>query len=143
MCTVINVRKIMRQPLSPKSAQQGVVLIEAMLAILLFSIGVLAIVGLQAAMIKNTADSKFRAEASYIAQKRVGQMWADPTNAISYVETNFDISGLLPEGKRSVVNTSGNQYQVTVTWKQPGSAAMTHNFTTTIVITETNSPPPL
>ena len=56
---------------SVRKSQQGVVLIEAMIAILLFSLGVLAIVGLQAAMIKNVDDSKYRTEASYIAQKRI------------------------------------------------------------------------
>ena len=34
-----------------KSAQHGIILIEAMIAILIFSIGVLGIVGLQAAML--------------------------------------------------------------------------------------------
>ena len=118
-----------------KSAQQGVVLIEAMIAILLFSIGVLAIVGLQAVMIKNTADSKYRAEASYIAQKRIGQMWADPVNIATYVETNFDISAVLPGGTRTVALTAAGQYQVTVTWLQPGAGETTHNFTTTVFIT--------
>ena len=83
-------------------AQKGVVLIEAMIAILLFSIGVLAIVGLQAAMIKNADDSKYRAEAGYIAQKRIAQMWADPANVATYVETNTDISQILPGGTRTV-----------------------------------------
>ena len=41
----------MHQTSPHKSAQQGVVLIEAMIAILIFSMGVLAIVGLQATML--------------------------------------------------------------------------------------------
>jgi type IV pilus assembly protein PilV len=122
----------MRKPPSLKSAQQGIVLIEAMLAIVIFSIGVLAIVGLQAAMIKNTADSKYRAEASYIAQKKIGEMWTNPGG--THVETDTDISGLLPGGKRTVVLTTGDQYQVTVTWLQPGPNPTTHNYTTTVVI---------
>ena len=116
------------------SAQRGVVLIEAMIAILLFSIGVLAIIGLQATMIKNTADSKYRAEASYIAQKRIGQMWADPANLATYVEANTDISSALPGGTRTVALTAAGQYQVTVTWLQPGAGETTHNFTTTVFI---------
>ena len=83
-----------RQPMNKpktipaKSAQQGVVLVEAMIAILIFSMGVLAVVGLQAAMIKNTADSKYRADAGYIAQQRIGLMWSDPDNLATYLETN-------------------------------------------------------
>lgn len=110
-----------------QSAQQGVVLVEAMIAILIFSMGVLAVVGLQAAMIKNTADSKYRADAGYIAQQRIGTMWSNPDNLATYLETNTDISALLPGGLRTTAQ-SGVQYTVTITWQQPGEAQ--HNFTT-------------
>lgn len=111
------------------NAQQGVVLLEALIAILIFSMGVLALVGLQAAMIKNTSDAKFRAEASYIAQQRLGLMWADPDNVVGYIE-DTDISTLLPNGRRNVSRPDPvnfpNQYQVTVSWQQPGEAQ--HQF---------------
>jgi type IV pilus assembly protein PilV len=122
----------MFQRRSPQSSQQGVVLLEAMIAILIFSMGVLAIVGLQAAMIKNTASSKFRTDASYIAQQRIGQMWADPTNAAAYLEVNTDISALLPGGTRTVTQPVTNQFTITVTWQQPGEEQ--HSFTTITTI---------
>ncbi|MDZ4203009.1 MAG: prepilin-type cleavage/methylation domain-containing protein [Gallionella sp.] len=120
--------------LPARSTQQGVVLVEAMIAILIFSMGVLAIAGLQAAMVKNTSDSKFRADASYIAQQRIGMMWADPDNLASYLEAEpgTDISAQLPGGTR-VTAQSGVQYTVTIRWQQPGEAL--HNFTTTASIT--------
>jgi len=116
----------------PKSAQRGVVLIEAMIAILIFSMGVLAIVGLQATMIKNTADSKSRADASYIAQKRIGEMWSDPVALVNgqFLEAGTDISNLLPSGTRTVTQPVPGQYTVTITWREPGDQAQ-HNFTTT------------
>ena len=111
-----------------RSAQQGVVLVEAMIAILIFSVGVLAIVGLQAAMVKNTADSKYRADASYVAQQSIGQLWSDPDNLpADGSTTNPDISNLLPGGALAITR-AGNQFTVTVTWQQPGEA--THNYTT-------------
>lgn len=115
-----------------KSAQQGVVLVEAMIAILIFSMGVLAIVGLQAAMVKNTSESKFRADASYIAQQRIGAMWADPSNLVNYLENATPISEL-PNGTRTVVQPTPGQFVITITWQQPGEAQ--HNFTTTATIT--------
>lgn len=115
-----------------KSAQQGVVLVEAMIAILIFSMGVLAIVGLQAAMISNTADSKYRADASYIAQQWIGQMWADPDNLATYPGTTTDISSLLPNGSLTVTQPATDQFTITVTWQKPGEAQ--HNFTTTATI---------
>ena len=114
-------------------SQQGVVIIEAMIAILLFSLGVLAIVGLQAAMIKNVDDAKYRTEASYIAQKRIGQMWADPTNIATYVNST-NISSVLPQGTLTVApGATTGSYLLTVTWQQPGTTAV-RNFTTTFVI---------
>jgi type IV pilus assembly protein PilV len=124
--------KIMHKPFSLKSAQQGVVLLEAMIAILIFSVGVLAIVGLQAVMIKNTSDSKYRADASYIAQQRIGAMWADPANVVNYIEAGTDISTLLPSGTRTVTSPVVGQFVVTVTWQQPGQPQ--HNYTTTATI---------
>lgn len=125
-------KKIMRKG---KQAQQGVVLLEALIAVLLFSMGVLALVGLQAAMIKNTSDSKYRAEASFIAQQKIGQIWAkipNPANPSDPLESGTDISSLLPSGTRTVTNPATNQYMVTVTWQQPGQPQ--HNFTTVATI---------
>ncbi len=123
-----------QESLAFKSAQGGVVLIEAMIAILLFSMGVLAIVGLQAVMVKNTADSKYRADASHIAQQRIGMMWADPGNLPADPSTTVtDISDLLPAGSVSV-KRDGTTYVVTVNWKQPGADEAQHNFTTIATI---------
>ena len=99
-----------------RSGQKGVVLIETMVAVLIFSIGVLGIVGLQAAMVKNTADAKFRADAANIAQARIGRMWADPSNLATYVETNTDISSQIPNGRRTVVQNAAGDFTITVTW---------------------------
>lgn len=124
-----------KSPPAPTSAQQGVILIEVMVAMLIFSVGVLALVGLQATMIKNTADSKYRSEASYIAQSRIGQIWADPDNAATYLEANTPISTLLPGGTRTVTQPAPGQFTVTVTWLVPGPNQQPHNFTTTARVT--------
>lgn len=130
-----------------RSTQSGVVLLEALIAILLFSMGVLAIVGLQASMVKNVADSKYRAEAGYIAQQRIGMMWADPDNVDSYLETNTDISTLLPGGLRTVSQPVSGRFNVVVGWTAPGEIPaeddlsppcymrVAHCFTTTASIT--------
>jgi len=110
-----------------RNVQQGVVLLEALIAILLFSMGVLALVGLQGAMIKNTSDANYRAAASFIAQQRIGQIWADPANAITYLATSAVVP-TLPSGTLTVTNPLPDQYLVIVTWTQPGKP--THKFTT-------------
>jgi len=125
---------MLKQRTSPlKSVQKGVVIIEAMIAILIFSVGVLGIVGLQASMIKNTADSKYRTDASYIAQQWVGMMWSDPGNLASYPGTTTDISSVLPGGSLTVTQPAAGQFTITVTWQKQGEEQ--HNYTTTASIT--------
>lgn len=55
--------------------QQGVMLLEALVAILIFSIGILAIIGLQASSIKLANDAKYRSDASFLANRLIGEMW--------------------------------------------------------------------
>jgi type IV pilus assembly protein PilV len=64
--------------------QGGAVLLEALFAILLFSIGVLALVALQAVSIKNSIDAKYRTDASYLANQIVARMWTDRSNLDRY-----------------------------------------------------------
>lgn len=109
----------------PTKDQTGSVLLEALIAILIFSFGLLAISGLQGAMIKNTTDSNYRAEASYIVQQQIGRMWANPNNLASFEGTTA--IPRLPTGSLVVTRTIGNRFNFVVTWQTPGEDA--HNFT--------------
>lgn len=69
----------------PRTRRQGgFALIEALIAILLFSLGVLGLVGLQVSLTRATTTAKFRADAAYLAQDLIGQMWTDSANLASY-----------------------------------------------------------
>jgi type IV pilus assembly protein PilV len=120
---------------SSHASQKGVVLLEALIAVLIFSMGILAVAGLQAAMLKNTSDSKYRAVATFIAQQRLGLMWADPTHLTVYTLGTEDISGLLPNGTRTVtLPVIGNgEVKVEIKWQLPGQEL--HNYTTYARIT--------
>ncbi len=120
-------------PPSLKSPQQGVVIIEALIAILIFSIGVLGIVGMQANMVRNTSDSKYRTDASNEAQKYIGALWVSPTNRPPD-PSNFSLSlanTSLPAGTITVTR-NGVFYTVSIGWKEPGGDL--HSFTTTASI---------
>jgi type IV pilus assembly protein PilV len=69
---------------SSTHSQSGVMLIEALVGILIFSIGILALIGMQGAAIKNTTDARYRSEASALASQIIGQMWVDIANLPSY-----------------------------------------------------------
>lgn len=102
--------------------QSGSVLIEAMVAVLIFSMGVLSLVGLQSAMVKSSSDNRYRAEALLIAQSHLANMMAyggNASNYISHVDKNV-IKSQLPNG--SIVFSSITNHMVTVTigWQVPG-----------------------
>lgn len=115
----------------PKN-QGGVAIIEAMIAILIFSIGVLGIVGMQANMVKNTSDSKFRNDASYIAQQQIGTLWASPDSLPADGSTSNTPITELPNGSVTITR-NGDQYIIVVGWQQAGETA--HNYTTIATIT--------
>ncbi len=96
-----------------RHTQQGAVLLEALIAVLIFSFGILAISGLQGAMMKNTADATFRAEASYIVQQKIGEMLSKPIALGGYV--NFPVN-TLPNGKVCVIAISEARFLFRVTW---------------------------
>lgn len=58
----------------PPASQRGATLLEALIAILIFSLGILAIVGLQSAAIKNVSESQYRVEASMFADTIIAQI---------------------------------------------------------------------
>jgi type IV pilus assembly protein PilV len=67
----------MNPQVTSRQRQTGAYLLEALIGILIFSLGVLGIVGLQAASLRATSDSALRAEAVFAANQLVGQMWTD------------------------------------------------------------------
>lgn len=95
-------------------------MIEVLVAVLIFSFGVLAVVGLQAVAIQTTSEAKYRTDASFAANSALSRIWGDPQNLSNYVETDTPISDL-PGGKRSV-EVSGNQVTVTIKWQSPKDA---------------------
>ena len=59
-------------------------LLEVLIGMLLFLIGIMGIMGLQAMAMRNTTDAKYRTEASYLANQIIGQMWADASSVGTY-----------------------------------------------------------
>lgn len=82
-------------------------LLEGLIAILLFSMGILALMGLQAISIKNTADAKYRSEAAFLATQIIGQMWADnPTNLAGYAHNPTTAAGTCNFGGAASTNAN-------------------------------------
>lgn len=65
-------------------------LLEALVAILIFSVGILGIVKLQAASIQQSAAAEYRTMASMLANDVISQMWVSDKSTL---KTNFETGG--------------------------------------------------
>jgi type IV pilus assembly protein PilV len=133
---MLNVRKPNKSTTSamPAKRQNGIALLESLIALLIFSMGILAIAGLQGFMIKGTSEAKNRSDASVIAQRRVAMMWADAKATpaalqAAYTEANTAVPEL-PNGLRSTTFNVAVPDAVTVrvAWTSPGEPQ--HFYTT-------------
>jgi type IV pilus assembly protein PilV len=119
--------------------QSGVMLIEALLGILIFSIGILALLGMQSVAMRATIDAKYRSEAGFLANEIVGVMWSDPANLGSYATASCGstprcdawvtrVENRLPNATGANAPTiaiggvNNRQVTVTVFWQPPGGA---------------------
>jgi type IV pilus assembly protein PilV len=123
------------------SAQRGSVLLEAMVAILIFSVGVLAIIGLQVASVRASGDAKYRAVASVLADELIGRMWATDTTDLAALRAAFDstvststaytdwvdnrVKTELPvptgvDSPRVLVNSADGRVDIEIYWLPPG-----------------------
>jgi type IV pilus assembly protein PilV len=72
--------------------QSGSMLLEALIAILVFSLGILTVIGIQAASIKMAADAQLRTRAALLANRLVGEMWTSG-GTVTGLETKFKTGG--------------------------------------------------
>lgn len=145
-----------------RKAQSGIVLVEVMASILIFTFAVIGLIGVQASAVSELTASKNRANASYLADQIIGQMWTDQGNLANYkhnggaapvaatpctpavaASTNTNVLAWLAQvnaGLPGATTThqqiyigAGNTVIVTICWKMPTESAF-HNFSETAQI---------
>jgi len=133
-------------------------LLEALIGILIFAIGVLAVVGLQAMSIKDVADAKYRTDAALLANELISDAWISSKDLTTlqgaynspsgsyYTTWAGDVASQLPGVTASAnaptvavtkISSSGVnaiQLAVTVNWQLPGQN-VAHSYST---VTELN-----
>ena len=122
--------------------QAGSYLLEALIAILIFSFGILGLVGLLASSIRITNDARYRTEAANLASGMVADMW---TMTSAQLDTQFGSGGsklsqwqdkaaeLLPQASGANapqvdltpagLSPQSRTVVVTVFWQLPGEIA--------------------
>ncbi|MBK7472038.1 MAG: type IV pilus modification protein PilV [Betaproteobacteria bacterium] len=82
----------MKASTKSRSRTSGFVLLEALIAILIFSIGVLGLIGLQAMSAKHSTDAKYRSEAALLVNQLLGNMWVSD-RTIATLQSSFNTGG--------------------------------------------------
>ena len=147
-------------PNASTRAQGGFVLLEALIGILIFAVGILAVVGLQAMSIKDVADAKYRTDAALLANELISDAWVGSKNFSTmqaaynspsgsyYTTWAGDVAAQLPGVTAStnaptVVMTQTNpaspiEMTVTVHWQLPGQSAHSYSTVTELNCTVSN-----
>jgi len=126
---------------------RGIVMLDALIAIVVFSIGILGMVRLQASAVQLASDAKYRTDAAMLADQIIGQMWGDDpaTLAASYASSTTKyknwanlVATTLPGVTATTMPTisvgANNLVIVTVNW-QPPNAPNAHNYVSITQIT--------
>lgn len=125
--------------------QSGATLIEALVSLLIFSLGVLGMLAMQAKAISYSVDAEDRSRAAMFANEIIAAMWAEGTASPS-TETawkarlaNATVAGL-PNALGSLQTTTDSitgikTTQVTITWHAPSkSSGVSNTYFTQVVI---------
>jgi type IV pilus assembly protein PilV len=129
---------------SNSRGQAGSVLLEALIAIVIFSMGILAIVGMQTTAVKAAADAKYRSSASQLATELIGNMWVSDrtgatlkaryqggagTDGTGYTTWLAEVIATLPGVSATVnqptvtIDDATGMVTITVSWKLPSETA--------------------
>lgn len=105
------------------SPQRGIVLIEVLVAILIFSFGILGTVGLLARATQYSTNAEDRNRAALLANEIASQMWAADSVTLNAAVINawnarvgIATASGLPGGVGTVA-VAGNVATITVTWR--------------------------
>lgn len=79
------------------SGQRGMMLLEALIGILIFSLGVLALVAMQSVSVSSVSNAKYRVEAAFYADEIIHKAWLESTKIPVPALSNVN-SYILPGG---------------------------------------------
>ena len=142
-------KRYLEHPRIAPRAQHGMALLECLMALLIFSVGLLGLLGLEARVMNISTDSENRNRAAMLASELASQMWlnntvtlATPVTAATPAYNALLLSaadqaqGGLPGGVMTAVPVAGttNAADITVTWQEVSDAPLSPSTLTTRVI---------
>lgn len=77
--------------------QGGTSLIEALVTLLIFTVGLLGFAALQLSALQSSSDSGFRTQATWVVQELAERMRANPDATVAAYTSNVDCANLPPQ----------------------------------------------
>jgi type IV pilus assembly protein PilV len=116
---------------SRHGSQRGMTLLEVLVSLLVFSLGILGMVGLQARAVQYSVDAEDRTRAALIANEAIATMWMQKSTTLStttlaalQAKAASVAAGGLPNVTIAASTPStGGATTVTITWKSPSKKA--------------------
>lgn len=121
-----------------RAKEHGVSLVEVLVAMTIFSFGILGMLGMHARAIASFSDIKYRTDAALLTDSLINDIWVNRSNLSSYAYSGSgtapviqpwlsQVAATLPRGA-GTVTVNGSTVQVTVTWQPPNATAagLTH-----------------
>jgi type IV pilus assembly protein PilV len=103
-----------------RGTQHGATLVEVLVSVLLFSVGVIGLVRALGTAVQDTGAVQYRATAASLADSLIGRMWVDRGNLPAFAADDENVPEL-PNGLRDVT-VNGNVVTVRYSWQAPGAA---------------------
>ncbi|MDB5916232.1 MAG: hypothetical protein JWR40_466 [Massilia sp.] len=130
--------------------QNGLALLESLIATLLLAIGLLGAIGMQARAYSALSDASMRAEATMASERLLAQMSIDQANLASYAYTgsgvpNARVSGWVAQTRAAipgaglvvqvtpVAATSRSVINIAVTWQRKQGGATNQHLMTSYI----------
>lgn len=120
----------------------GSVMLEALIALGVFSVAILGVMSLQAKMVASTSGAKYRADAAFLATEVVGMMWGDVANLAQYDSAQCSsyprcnawrtkVASYLPKGAATLTVNNG-LVTVTLSWTPPNATTSAYTTSTSV-----------
>jgi type IV pilus assembly protein PilV len=129
----------MKRPQELHRRQRGIVMLDALIAIVIFSIGIVGMVKLQSAAVDIASSVKDRTDAAMLADQVIAQMWTSDKTTAGALQQNFQSPGgaayttWVSSVNRELPGTTAtpptitvdanNYVTVTVYWQAPSDAS--------------------
>jgi len=136
-------------------AQTGSFIIEALVSVLIFAVGLIALMGMSAQAINQIGQTKYRNDASFLAGELIGQMWIT-SGAPSAFDTTAWLARVsdpvtgLPGGSAAVCTSASDttcfdgtncpttltatEVCIEISWSDKKDSSVRHRYTTSVHI---------